>query len=283
MAQIRPLDLKAFANKFAEKYYPQWLHRVDRIWDMFERIDFDSFIPESDNFQVGNSFSIAGEAGPESKEIISGIAILAFTYQNVKDKDNVNDAVIRKHISINPLSSKVSPELQQKLEGVLSEMLSSVEYCPESETDNRFLYPNRTEGSQFTKDYQVIIQPGLGNNRGLLIINSHQIGISSRESDLCRKLIDQLKKDWFRQVSERDRGWISYDGFINCVDRWKTSKGKIDDTVIINALNILNKKIEANLKSIGPDNYLIQNGNNKLFNYPKHYRFRVHPEFLSVE
>ena len=82
---------------------------------------------------------------------------------------------------------------------------------------------------------------------------------------------------------ERDRGWVSYDAFIKSVNTWKTADDAIGETVIIGAVNILNKKIEPLLKTKGLDSYLIQNGNNKLFNWPKHYRFRVHPDYLSTE
>ncbi len=279
---MKPIVLKEVAKKYTEKHHPEWLHRVDRIWDMFEKIDFDSFISESGNHQLGNSFGIAGATDPEFQEYMKVISILAYINPRIKN-DGIGRNEIRVQLNSVPEGIKLSEKQQHKLEDFISDILASSDTIPEINKNNVPVYNSDSEHSQFTKQYQVIIQPGLNNNKGLLIINDQQIGISSRECDLCKKLIDQLKKDWFRQDSERDRGWVSYDGFINYVHKWRTAKDVIGETVVINALNILNKKIEPIQKFSGPDNYLIQNGNNQSFNYPKHYRLRIHPDFLSVE
>jgi len=122
---MKPTDLKEIAERFTEKYYPQWLSRVDRIWKMLEKID-----PKSLNFQFknsqsiqGNAFGIAGETDPQFKEYMTGVAILAFTYQGVKDKNNISEDEIRKKVTIVPGSLNMPLGLQGKLENVLSEML----------------------------------------------------------------------------------------------------------------------------------------------------------------
>jgi len=285
MVLMRPIDLKEVAKRFTEKYYPQWLSRFDRIWEMFEKTDLNKIVsdPVKSQYQQGNALGITGTADPESKEYMSGIAIVAFTYQGTKDKDSISEDEVKKRISLVP-NLKITHGLQQKLENVISEMLPLiVEEAEESKKEKPAVQKDKIEYSHFTKKYQVIIQPGLYNNKGLLIINNRQIGISPRECALCDKMVNTLKKDWFTVDIERDRGWVSYDAFIRHVKNWKSAKDAIGETVIINAINILNKKIETILKCKGLDNYLIQNGNDKLFNWPKNYRFRVHPDFLSIE
>jgi len=285
MVQMKPIDLKEVAKRFTEKYYPQWMSRFDRIWEMFEKTDLNKIVsdPAKSQYLQGNAFGIAGTAEPESKEYMSGIAIVAFTYQGAKDKDSISNDEVKKRISLVP-NLKIIPEVQEKLENVISEMLPlMVEGAEELQKERPYVQKDKMEYSHFTKKYQVIIQPGLYNNKGLLIINNRQIGISSRECALCDKMVNRLKRDWFTVDIERDRGWVSYDAFIGHVKNWKNAKDAIGETVIINAINILNKKIETILKCKGLNNYLIQNGNDKLFNWPKNYRFRVHPDFLSIE
>ena len=57
---MKPIDLKEIAQRFTSKYYPQWISRVDRIWDMFEKIDPKSFVSESgkSQYQLGNAFGV---------------------------------------------------------------------------------------------------------------------------------------------------------------------------------------------------------------------------------
>jgi hypothetical protein len=124
---MKPIDLKKIAQRFTSKYYPQWVSRVDRIWNMFEKIDLNQILSESttSQYQLGNAFGITGTTEPEFNECISGIAILAFTYKNVKDEDDVSEKDIKKQISIVPVSPKITTDIRQKLEDVLGEMLSS--------------------------------------------------------------------------------------------------------------------------------------------------------------
>ncbi|MFH2059396.1 MAG: hypothetical protein ABIJ59_10910 [Pseudomonadota bacterium] len=128
MEQKKPIDLKDVAKRFTEKYYPQWLSRVDRIWEMLEKVDPNSLFSESENSQSqqGNALGITGDVEPKFKECISGIAILAFTCRDVKDKDSISADEIRKRISIVPAGLKLTPILQSKLENILAEMLPSV-------------------------------------------------------------------------------------------------------------------------------------------------------------
>ena len=139
MVQMKPIDLKKVAKRFTEKYYPQWLSRVDRIWDMFEKIDIESFVSESSNSQsqLGNAFGIAGEVEPKFQECMSGIAIFAFTYQGVKDKNIVSEDEIRKRVTIVPGGFNMPAGLQGKLENVLSEMLPLVGNSIEGQAENQ--------------------------------------------------------------------------------------------------------------------------------------------------
>jgi len=141
MVKMKPIDLKKVAKRFTEKYYPQWLSRFDRIWEMFEKTDLNKIVsdPAKSQYQQGNAFGIAGTAEPESKEYMSGIAIVAFTYHGAKDKDSISNDEIIKRISLVP-NLKITPGVQQKLENVISEMLplmaKNIEEQPESKTDN---------------------------------------------------------------------------------------------------------------------------------------------------
>jgi len=124
MVQMKPIDLKEVAKRFTEKYYPQWMSRFDRIWEMFEKTDLNKIVsdPAKSQYLQGNAFGIAGTAEPESKEYMSGIAIVAFTYQGAKAKDSISDDEIKKRISLVP-NLKIIPGVQRKLENVISEML----------------------------------------------------------------------------------------------------------------------------------------------------------------
>lgn len=128
MEQKNPVDLKNVAKRFTEIYYPQWLSRVDRIWDMFENIDLQVHFSKSPKTQrqQGNAFGITGEIEPKFRECISGIAILAFTYQDIKGKDTISEDELRKKISIVPAGLNLTSTLQNKLENVLAEILPSM-------------------------------------------------------------------------------------------------------------------------------------------------------------
>ena len=197
MGQVKPIELKKIAIKFIEKYYPQFLHRVDRIWDMFENIDINSFVTDSGEEQLGSAFGLTGTAEPGSQEPIIGIAILAFTYQTTKHETNLSKDEINKRISNSANILEIPPNVQHKLKELISEMIPS--FTVESEAHIKDIQTQKinSEYSQFTKEYRVIVQRGIDNNKGLLIINGHQVGISSRECDLCNEMIYQLKKDWF--------------------------------------------------------------------------------------
>ena len=128
MEQIKPIDLREVAKRFTEKYYPQWLSRVDRIWEMLGKIDPNSLYSESakSQYQLGNALGIAGTVEPEFKECISGIAVFAFTCHGLKSEEGIVEADLQSHIATTSLGLKISPGLQSKLESVLIEMLPSL-------------------------------------------------------------------------------------------------------------------------------------------------------------
>ena len=75
------------------------------------------------SFQEGYSLAIAGKTELEFEQCISGIAILAFTYNKFQDEKNIDSNNIKEQISILPANTNFSTELQRKLENVLSEMM----------------------------------------------------------------------------------------------------------------------------------------------------------------
>lgn len=119
-----PTKFKEIARQFTTKYYPQLLPRVDRIWDMLNEIDFSK--KPGTVSQIGGGFAFAGEANPELQGMISGIAVIAFTYQGVKDDGNISEADLKNRINTTCLNLKTTSDLQAKLENVLSEILPSL-------------------------------------------------------------------------------------------------------------------------------------------------------------
>lgn len=128
MGHLKPIDLKEVAKIFTERYYPQWLSRVDRIWEMLEKVDPNSLYSESAkplNLQ-GNTFGITGEIEPKFQECISGIAVFAFTCNGLKSDDEIAEPELQSRITTTSLNLKIPPGLQSKLEAVLSEMLPTI-------------------------------------------------------------------------------------------------------------------------------------------------------------
>lgn len=125
---MKQIELKEVAKRFTEKYYPQWLSRVDRIWEMLENIDpnFLQAEPASSQYQQGNAFGIAGEIEPKFKEYMGGIAVFAFTCRSIQGDDGIGENEIKNQISITQTNLNISAGLQAKLENVLSEMLPSM-------------------------------------------------------------------------------------------------------------------------------------------------------------
>lgn len=156
MAQLKPIDLKEVAQRFTKKYYPQWLHRFDRIWAMFEKLDLDSFVSNAaePQYQQGEGFGIAGETDHLFKECISGIAIFAFTNQDLRE-NNINTEELRNRIAIVTANKNLSAGLQKKISDVLCEMMPLMAGAAEEQTENTvaeslekdfFVYLSNTSG-----------------------------------------------------------------------------------------------------------------------------------------
>ncbi|MCK5708055.1 MAG: hypothetical protein KAI43_10415 [Candidatus Aureabacteria bacterium] len=141
----------------------------------------------------------------------------------------------------------------------------------------------------FISDYKIIIKPGT-KRKGVLIINDKIIiEISAIESDLCVVMKKQLKRDW-KNIGGRhpvEVGWVSFDEFRNYVSGWEEYENKgniesegnvIDDGVIRNAINLLNKKIRKALGIKNNKDDLIENG--RRYGKEGHYRFRVYPNLI---
>lgn len=124
MEQKKPIDLKEVAKRFTEKYYPQWLSRVNRIWEMFEKTDLNSLHPESIKslYQQGNALGIVGEIEPQFKECMNVISILAYVNQNVKGKDNISEDEIRIQLTSAPEGINISAEQRQRLKITFNEI-----------------------------------------------------------------------------------------------------------------------------------------------------------------
>ena len=142
------------------------------------------------------------------------------------------------------------------------------------------LYQDDIALLHFLKDYKTVITTGIEGQRGMLKINNIPIKISSKYCDICVTLANKIKKDWFKEDKLKDAGWVSFEGLINKVEKWREDHQTepIDDKVIINSIYNLNKKIRTELSL---DENLIENGND--YGWPGHYRFRVHPDYVSVE
>ena len=127
MVQMKPIDLKKIAQRYTEKYYPQWVSRVDRIWDMFEKTDLNLMFSESakSGYQQGNALGIVGEIEPEFKECMNVISILAYVNQNVKGEDNIGEDEIRIQIASAPEGIRMSNAQQQRLKATLGEIFFS--------------------------------------------------------------------------------------------------------------------------------------------------------------
>lgn len=187
MAQIKPIDLKKIAKRFTEEFYPDWVSRFDRIWAMFEKIDPDSIPTGLDKLQprLGNAFGITGMAEPESQECIGGIAVCAFTYKQVQDKSSVSEDEIRQKISIIP-NFKITPSLQRKLEHVLAEMVPSMTYGVDEQTEKLKIEEDTTgynKKASFAETYDYRIWYNDSEPSGLPIDISLKEKIVIKEKD----------------------------------------------------------------------------------------------------
>ncbi|MCK4454608.1 hypothetical protein KAU51_04700 [Candidatus Parcubacteria bacterium] len=175
MAHMKPIDLKEVAKRFTEQYYPQWLSRFDRIWEMFEKTDINKIVsdPAKFQYQQGNAFGITGTADPESKEYMSGIAIVAFTYQGTKDEDSISEDEVKKRISLVP-NLKITHGLQQKLENVISEMLPLMVGESVAKAKNKKLTKQKTSERQ-TKEFVVYLARSSGFGTDNFLVNEEEL------------------------------------------------------------------------------------------------------------
>ena len=176
MEHLKPVDLKEVAKRFTERYYPQWLSRVDRIWEMLEKVDQISLSSESTkplNLQ-GNTFGITGEIEPKFQECISGIAVFAFTCNGLKSDDEIAEPDLQSRITTTSLNLKISPGLQSKLEAVLSEMLPSMIEESVAKTTNK--KPIKQEPSKRqTKEFMVCLARSSGFGTDSFLVNEEEL------------------------------------------------------------------------------------------------------------
>jgi hypothetical protein len=125
MEQRIPNDLKAVAIRFTKIYYPQWISRVDRIWHMLEKVDFESIRLETTQSHQGNALGIGGAEDPQYSDYMSVISILAYVDQKPKNKDSIDKNEIIVQITSAPEGLKISNVQQQKLTNVLGEIFFS--------------------------------------------------------------------------------------------------------------------------------------------------------------
>lgn len=234
---MNPIDLKVVAKRFTEKYYPQFLHRVDRIWDMFEKIDINSFVSKSGKYQLGNAFGIAGTAEPIFQEYMKVISILAYVNPSVKGKDGIDKNEIIIQLTSAPKGIKLSTIQQQKLEDFFSEILHS----PDQEsvvikkkkiinfTETTVLFP---EGHTQNKTYpwklyeNIILKGEIHWLWGFVILNKWS-SVDEIKSDPKGQFANYISKEkrltqeyGFGIEEERDSGkWIlNWDMTINDIE-----------------------------------------------------------------
>lgn len=124
MNELNSIDFKSAAIKFTEAYYPQWTGRADRIWKMLVSINVDnrlSLFSQIDN--IGDALGIAGDADPEFKEYMAGVAVFAFMCRDGEIKESADSTGLKKRVSLIPFGD-MTPRLKAKIESVIEEMFS---------------------------------------------------------------------------------------------------------------------------------------------------------------
>lgn len=181
---------------------------------MFENFDFNSFNSDSTKpqIQIDGAFGISGEIDPKFNECMSGIAILAFTYQGSKDDDSISEGEIKKNISIVP-NLRITAGLQKKLESVLSEMLPMMtEGADEAE--------NKTFSERDDEKHYFVYVPresGFGTEKVLVSENDlHSQYLSNKEQYdiVIYQLNVEIKSDKIKDGIEK-REFVSIELYSN--------------------------------------------------------------------
>jgi hypothetical protein len=152
---MKPIILKDLAKRFADTYYPHWLSRFERIWDIFEKMlltnkTFVNGIPE---FELGAGLPFANGAEPRFKDFISGVAIFAFTYQPLRDAHDLTEDTLRTRINKTCLSLKIPVDIEDKIGATLMEMVPELVDRAQSEQDKaaavKEMEAKETESQQY--------------------------------------------------------------------------------------------------------------------------------------
>ncbi len=128
MQQIKPADLKKIAQRFTEKYYPQWVSRVDRIWDMLEKTNLNSILSGSaeSGYQQGNALGMSGDIDPQFQEYMGGMSLYAYVKQNTNDRSWISEEDIATVMNRAPESIKLPDAIQQNLDNAIHEAFSYI-------------------------------------------------------------------------------------------------------------------------------------------------------------
>jgi hypothetical protein len=118
---------KELAECFVAKYYPQFISRVDRIWDMLYELDLgeNTSEPAESKYQIGNGLAFGGEANPELSVVASGIDIIVKAHKGAGDNTTIEDSIFKIRINTICDNREINPDLKHKLESTISEFLQS--------------------------------------------------------------------------------------------------------------------------------------------------------------
>ena len=119
---MKPIYLKEIARGYTDKFYPQYLSRVDRIWDMIESMPPNI---KPSEYQCGDGFSFASGAEESFDDFISGIAVFVFTYKNIKDENKITKENLKETIETNLLKLKLTKSINDKIKNLLKEVIPS--------------------------------------------------------------------------------------------------------------------------------------------------------------
>ena len=92
MEPKKSTDLKKIAQKLTEKHYPQWISRIDRIWDRPVTLDFEAMLSKSNKSDSypQNALGISEQEDPLFHECMSMIPIMACANQTLKNNKEVS-------------------------------------------------------------------------------------------------------------------------------------------------------------------------------------------------
>jgi len=126
---MKPIVIKELARKFTETYYPQYLHRFERIWKMLVKASTES--TQDTRKEIYTPLPIGGlafgdGADKKLKYCMNGIAVFAFSYASNKNIDEITKDDLLHNLKIQQSQLNLPDNIQSKINELLIEIFPNI-------------------------------------------------------------------------------------------------------------------------------------------------------------